>query len=272
MNKRFCKIAAFVTAVFLTAGLVLFANALVGNPLSRYIVKKSAEAYIEKTYPDENFYISEIRYSFKENGYYVNAVCDKSLDRHFKLGYNSWGRLKYDSYNYHIKEKNNTVRRVFDEYWNLVKNVTENPAFPFSVKIGYGELFTGGEGQHDFPFFPKNSMNSLDFEIDKIYDVRALGKDMGIVTLYIEDDVVTEERFARILLEVKKYFDYNNVPFYAIDFVLEPSGDSDTQRADNDIRAEKILYSDIKDDEGYIERVRKAIRATKEFYDSSDMK
>ena len=267
MNKKLLKIAAFVTATVLTIGLAFFANALVGNPVSKYLVKKSAQSHIEKTYPNENFYIKDTGYSFKENGYYVNVTCDKSLDKHFRLSYNSLGKLVYDSYEHDIKEKHNAVRRVFDEYWNLVKNVTESPTFPFDSDIGYGELFKGGVGMYDFPIDMPNKMSDLDFEIDKIYDVRALGKDMGIITLYVEDDSVTEERFAQILLEVKNFFDYNNVPFYAVNLVLEPPRDSDGKRQGNDIRAEKICYSDITDDEGYMERVREAIKATAEFYD-----
>ena len=48
MKKKVLKTAAFLTALCLTAGLGIFANALVGNPVSRLLAKRTAEAYLQE--------------------------------------------------------------------------------------------------------------------------------------------------------------------------------------------------------------------------------
>ena len=49
MKKRVLKVAALVTAIMLIIGVCLFANSLVGNPISKALAKNTAEKYIEKT-------------------------------------------------------------------------------------------------------------------------------------------------------------------------------------------------------------------------------
>ena len=49
MKKRILKIAAFVFAIALIVGVCVFANALVGNPISKAMATNTAEKHIEKT-------------------------------------------------------------------------------------------------------------------------------------------------------------------------------------------------------------------------------
>lgn len=265
MGNKFLRIAAFIIAAVLTAGLAIFANELVGNPVSKYLVKKSAQSYIEKTYPNDNFYIEDIGYSFKDKSYYVDVKCENSLDKYFNLRCDMLGSLLDDSYDSAITKKENTVRRVDEEYRQLVDSVFNSPTFKLESDINFGKLCIDGFGEYEYNINVPNKTFSSFLELDKIYDVREMGKDMGIITLYVQDKEVSEERFAQVLLEVKKVFDYNKVPFFAIDLVLEPIRNEGEARGKG-IRAEKILYSDIADDEGYLERVRNSIKATEEFY------
>ena len=52
MKKRLLKISALVVAVILIVGVALFANALVGNPISKMIAKHTAEEHLEEAYAD----------------------------------------------------------------------------------------------------------------------------------------------------------------------------------------------------------------------------
>lgn len=56
MKKRFLKVAAFLIAMILTIGLGVFANALIGNPISKIIVGERAEIYLSKNYTTLQLY------------------------------------------------------------------------------------------------------------------------------------------------------------------------------------------------------------------------
>ena len=43
MKKKWLKIAALVVALVIIAGLCVFANALVGNPVSKWLATRTAE-------------------------------------------------------------------------------------------------------------------------------------------------------------------------------------------------------------------------------------
>ena len=47
MKKKILKILALVLALALIAGICVFANSLVGNPVSKMLVTKTAEKYLE---------------------------------------------------------------------------------------------------------------------------------------------------------------------------------------------------------------------------------
>ena len=70
MKKKVLKIFALVLAIILIIGIGLFANALVGNPVSKYLATKSAEEHLAKNYSDKDFVIEEVNYDFKTGGYH----------------------------------------------------------------------------------------------------------------------------------------------------------------------------------------------------------
>ena len=64
MKKKVLKILAFVVAIALIIGVSVFANALVGNPISKHIATNKAEKILEDKYSDKDFEIEKIVYSF----------------------------------------------------------------------------------------------------------------------------------------------------------------------------------------------------------------
>ncbi|MBP3578358.1 MAG: hypothetical protein J6K15_09635, partial [Lachnospiraceae bacterium] len=107
-------------------------------------------------------------------------------------------------------------------------------------------------------------------ELDKQYDIRELAKTAGYLVIYVEDDVVTVERAAEVLLELKEVFDRRNVPFYAIDFVLEyPRKEEGGTIKEGRVNVEGFLRSDIYE-EGLAERVRMADEELNAYYAEQD--
>ena len=54
MKKKVLKILAFVVAIALIIGVSVFANALVGNPISKHIATNKAEKILEDKYSDKD--------------------------------------------------------------------------------------------------------------------------------------------------------------------------------------------------------------------------
>ena len=54
-TKKLYRFLANSMGILLIVGLCLFANALVGNPISKAIATKQAKAYLEKNYAEKGF-------------------------------------------------------------------------------------------------------------------------------------------------------------------------------------------------------------------------
>ena len=71
-------------------------------------------------------------------------------------------------------------------------------------------------------------------------------------------------------MELKQVFDRRNVPFYAIDFVLEyPRKEEGGTIKEGRVNVEGFLYSDIYE-EGLVERVRVADEELNAYYEEQD--
>ena len=57
MKNRVLRIIAFVVAAGMIITLGVFANSMVGNPISKLLAQKSAEKYIAETYPGSDYTI-----------------------------------------------------------------------------------------------------------------------------------------------------------------------------------------------------------------------
>ena len=269
MKKRILKISAFVVAVILIVGVALFANALVGNPISKMIAKHTAEEHLEEAYADRDFELERVSYSFKDGYYHAYLYSPSSIDSEFTLVINMWGRLQYDTYEDRVLSGWNTADRIGRDYRAAVDKVLDSQAFPYNEHIGYGDFeFYPKEYLEEFPV-PEYALIIDDLTLDAFYDVNELGSQHGMLTIYIEDDTVSCERLAEILLDIRKTFDDAGVKFYIIDCVLEYPKPEDGVRREERVEVMKFLYADIYED-GMTERVKASDEAAKAYYAEED--
>ena len=92
MKKKILKIGALVLAIVLIVGVCLFANSLIGNPISKALAKNTAEKYLEEKYPDTDFELGEVNYSFKDSYYHAHVSSPSSMDSSFTLLINGLGK------------------------------------------------------------------------------------------------------------------------------------------------------------------------------------
>ncbi len=270
MKRKAFKAVAVIFAALLTGVIIFFANAFVGNPISRLIVRWEAKEYISETYAHKDFQLESIFYDFKVGCYYAEIVSQKSIDSHFNLSYNSFGKLIYDSYEHRVLNKENTAQRIGNDYRNAVDSVLNSPLFPYNSDIGYG----------DIEFIPEEYKNSFDVPSyaivtetlipDAIYDINEMGRKAGHLTIYVADDELTNEKMAEVLLRLKDIFDRSGVSFHAINCVIENRKDDVAPSpAIQQIEVQHFLYSDIYE-ENLTDRVEKSIRETEEYYREMD--
>ena len=270
MKKRILKIAALVFAIALIVGVCVFANGLVGNPISKAVATNTAEKHLEETYSDKDFEIERVTFSFKDGYYHAFIYSPSSIDSNFTILIDMWGKLRYDTYEDRVLSGGNTADRISREYRATVDKVLDSQAFPYNEHIGYG----------DFDFYPRVHLEEYsvpeyaliteDLTLDAIYDVNELGAKHGKLTIYIDDDTVSYERLSEILLDVRSIFDDAGVKFYIIDCVLEYQKNEDnSNKKEGRVEVREFLYADIYED-GMVERVKASDEAARAYYDEQD--
>ena len=127
ISKVFIGLFIFLAIIFAFICLAFF-----GNPISRLMAEKSATKYIEANYKDLDLNRDRAYYNFK-NGYYIIRLRDKnSEDTKFFLGFDSFGRLKVNTYDSILF---NTWIRLSDELRDYGKSLEKEYNFPYEISL-----------------------------------------------------------------------------------------------------------------------------------------
>lgn len=266
MKKRVLKISALCLAIALILGVCWFANGLVGNPISKAVARHTAEKHLEANYPNTDYAIEEVSYSFKDGNYYAHVASPSSMDGNFTLRISMLGKLKSDDYRSRVEGHGNVANRLYFEYREMVDTVLNSYAYPYTVSMGYGSLeFDRESGAEDVA----GALRRSELVNDRFYNVGELGAKNGELVLYIDSETVTNEKAAEILLETKKLMDQSGISFYSVHFVLRyPPYDAERsyQRPEGEIDLRSLLYSDIYE-EGMVDRVQRVAEETRQYYE-----
>ena len=254
VKKRILKIGAITLAAVLIAGVCIFANSLIGNPVSQALAKSAAEEHLEKTYSGTDYELEGVTYSFKDGYYHAYVVSPSSMDSSFTLLINGLGKLMHDDYEYSVTNGWNTAHRLEMEYRKTVDLLFESSSFPYQVHIGYGEFVFVAEEEREQLDVPEYALITNELTLDGFYNVNQLGAKAGRVCVYVTDERVTYERLGEILLGIRDCFDRAGIGFYTIDCVLEAPKSANGEFQYEQVEVRDFLYSDIYE-EGLSERV-----------------
>lgn len=263
MKRKPLKIIAIVLAVVIVGVTGFFANAIFGNPLSKHLANRSAEKYISEVYPEKYFIVRNVKYDFKVGGYYAKIYSPVSIDSNFELRIDFLGKVHYDTYEYEVTTGWNTADRINADYRNAVDSVLNSPLFPYNSDIGYGDIEFIPEEYKDNFDVPSYAIITETLVPDAIYDINEMGRKAGHICVYLNADETTEEQMAKVLLDLKNAMDKAGVTFCSVDCQLE-NNDAETW-----LEVRNFLYSDIYE-EDLIERVKKSVKETKEYYEAID--
>lgn len=246
------KVIAAVIAFILTALMLWFVNALLGNPVSYFIVKNNAEKYVAENYADEGYILENVSYSFKDGDYYAYVAKPNSPDCRFTVKYFLNGHLILDLYEGEVLKGGNVSRRLEMSYRELVDSVLKSPAYPYSSDIAYGTF--GIEYDRNYGY-----MLAGDTLVpDALYNINELGARAGKLTISVDaEGEETLQKTAETLLEINSLMERGGVTFYAIDFSYGL------------YRLDDFLRSDIYE-EGLVERVKENWLTTNAKYEASE--
>lgn len=269
MKKKILKIAAFVVALALIVGVCIFANSLVGNPISKMLATNTAKQYIKENHPDMDYQLDGVTFNFKFVCYNAYFSSPSSPDSSFTLMLGMDGKIIHNYYEAHVIERGNTARRLEEEYRAAVGKVLDNPSFPYNSHIDYGELQFIQEEYRNAEGVPPYALITNELELDGIYDVNELGAKAGKLTIYVYDDTVTVERLAEIILDIKGMLDDAGVRFYVMDCVLEYPKPESGEWKQGRVEVMDFLSTEIYE-EGLVDRVQVSNDAAEDYYDEMD--
>ena len=270
MKKHF-RVIGIVLMIVLAAVLIWFANVMMGNPVSYALASKEAKAYLSDQFSGTDYQMERITYSFKDGRYHAFMVSPSSIDGDFSVCFSMLGAYCYDTYD-SVQDGWNTAQRLNSEYRKLTDIILNDPSLPYDntqiYSIMFGELeiypkeFIDDPNVHDIPDY---SLVQDDLEPNKIYDIKELGAKAGHLVLYVDNDIISVEETARIMLDFRSMFDEAGIPFYAMDIVLRHPRTEDGTSDDEEIRINDFLYQDIYE-EGLTDRIEIAMEETAAYY------
>lgn len=265
MKRKILKGIALALALALIVGVSLFANALVGNPVSKLLATNTANAYIAEKFPGGDFVLERVTFSFKDGNYHAYLSSPGSVDSSFSLTVSMGGKLLYDYYENNVLSGWNTAMRLDTEYREVVDRIFESPSFPYATDIAFGELSFISEVYKDEPDVPSYALVTEDLVLDGLYDLQELGAKAGKLTVYFYEDTVTVQRLAEMLLEVRSVFDEAGISFYTVDCVLQLPKPEEGSWPEDRVEVMDFLYSDIYA-ENLIDRVTASNEKAKAYY------
>ena len=250
-----------------------FANALCGNPVSKWLAQRAADTYLDEHYPNTDFYIENLGFSFKFTNYYAHVRSETSIDTQYTLHIDMVGNVYFDTYD-DVLSGAITAQRVHQEYRNLVKQAFESPTFEWDFEIPVGHLEIYPREALEDPLvndIREYALAQEDLIIDHIYDPRELGAKCGYLSVWVESDTVSAELAAEIILRIRNEFDNANIPFRAIDLHLRHPMTEDGKREEGSIRIQDFRYEEIYED-GLAVRIQAAHDELEAYYAEQDAK
>lgn len=124
------KSLSLFLAILLIFCAILIILSFFGNPISRIIADMAADKYLETHYTDLDLVHERAYYDFKDGNYVVRLWDMNSIDTKFNLEYDSFGKMKRDTYDERLF---NTYRRYIDFLYDLGEEIAKDNGLGFEL-------------------------------------------------------------------------------------------------------------------------------------------
>lgn len=207
------KITAGVGALLLIMFCAFAAMSFLGNPLSAWLSKNTAQSYANKTYPARSWTAEESNYNFKWGAYVVRLSSGENIDERFTVEVRG-GEIVSDTYQEDIVEYGAVRWRIAEEYDKEIR--------PLLDQIMGKENHTSYISPHFFETVPTEGITHGMALSEQA--VNSCGIELMVRTTVSSSDAKTG---AALLKQVQKTLQTNayQPPYYYL--VLEPENPQD---------------------------------------------
>lgn len=268
--KKSLIIFFIIFSVFVIGLSLIVANAFFGNPISKALAKNAANKYIKQHYNEADFEIYDIFYNFKDGYYHAEVISPTSEDSHFYIAL-SGQKVVDDTFEEDVLSGWNTWQRLDEAYRQLTDQLFEDKNFPLKSEISFGTIESYEDIAADDFITQKYGVVKEELKLDKDYDIKHIAKTAGKIVFYAQHDEISFEKASELLLTLKDEFDQADIPFYAIDFILEKphQEDGSSNEDDSSIHTANFLYEDIYEKD-LKKRIKQNHQLLMEYYEEQD--
>lgn len=180
---------------------------------------EAAQAYLTEQYPGNDFEITKFYHNFKDNSFDAEIQSRSSVDTHFTVKIaDDTLEPDYDSYVWDVLEGNNTEDRVEEEYSAAVQAVLSE-LFPEQIvgAVFQRRYYVRGDAQ-----ITEDMLADVQWEVDKQYDVSALGAQAGVVEVYFDntEGKYPPERRMEVLRQMAQALEKAGMGFFTVEVWL----------------------------------------------------
>lgn len=124
------KIILYTALAILLAIVLFIVLSLFGNPISKIMADKAADQYLETHHRDLDLVHERAYYNFKDGTYVVRLWDKHSIDTKFTLEYDSFGKMKRDTFDDRLF---NTFRRYMVFLDDLADEIAKDSGLDFVI-------------------------------------------------------------------------------------------------------------------------------------------
>ena len=124
------KIILYTALAILLAIALFIVLSFYGNPISKIMADKAADQYLETHHRDLDLVHERAYYNFKDGTYVVSLWDKHSIDTKFTLEYDSFGKMKRDTFDDRLF---NTFRRYMGFLDDLADEVAKDSGLDFVI-------------------------------------------------------------------------------------------------------------------------------------------
>lgn len=181
-------------------------NAMFGNPISKALAERGADKVIAAKYGDLDLSREKVVYNFKIPEYVVRLQDKNSEDSQFELCFDSFGRLRRDTYDLRI---DHTVMRFDRAVWRYGEDLEKKYDFPYKIMLSSWNKIDTAE----------------DLTLDQPVDLKHLPYKLEVQT-FGERKVTATEAMA-ILKELQQIMDDEGLDVMEYALAFEPTDSRD---------------------------------------------
>ena len=124
------KIILYTALAILLAIALFIVLSFYGNPISKILADKAADQYLETHHRDLDLVHERAYYNFKDGTYVVRLWDKNSIDTKFTLEYDSFGKMKHDTFDDRLF---NTFRRYMGFLDDLGDEIAKDSGLDFVI-------------------------------------------------------------------------------------------------------------------------------------------